>query len=461
MKPTGYEISWHPGHRPTHTLGGRQYTFKEMETLGVNDMLNDYNCYHWKIPVIVGVTPLTITAEELERLEALELKKHEWNGKEYTLYELMQLQNRYNRDLRKTFNALDAWSIIGDEDREDELSWRLDNQITRHVDMFRLIETTQARSTGSQPNNSVNDGLISVLNTLGVGGDSERTYFVVDRIEENFPFGGKFAVIENSDGYGTFDVHLSSFLNPQNVKEGDSIYFDSITQKYIVDEAGTAQIRAEIEERFWKLFKRDVPEPSVPPAETEVPEFIVPESDEEKNIGDLFQYNWNGEHVTIGFLKKVVEVSYALGISPDDLMAVMAWESWLNPAQTHLGGGSAVGLIQFTPISINELNRRNPGLDLTRNDLLNMSAVEQMEYVYLHLKPKSGQMKTLSDVYMAVLWPIAVGQPDDYVLWFKDSETTGGYYKANEGLDINNDGQITKAEATQRVIERRDFYGKK
>jgi len=72
IKPTGYEISWHAGHKPSHTFGGKQYTFEEMETLGINDMLDDYNCYHWKFPVIVGETESEYSEEELERLEALE-----------------------------------------------------------------------------------------------------------------------------------------------------------------------------------------------------------------------------------------------------------------------------------------------------------------------------------------------------------------------------------------------------
>ena len=56
-----------------------------------------------------------------------------------------------------------------------------------------------------------------------------------------------------------------------------------------------------------------------------------------------FQYYWIKEglpstpYVNSEFLLKVVEVSQIIQIDPDDLMAVMAFESWLNPGQKNQG----------------------------------------------------------------------------------------------------------------------------
>jgi len=97
---TGYEISWHAGHRPEHTFGGRQFTFEEMETQGIADMLDEPNCRHRKFPVIVGVTPPQYSEAELARFAELEQVKHEYRGKEYTLYELRQRLNRYIKKLK-------------------------------------------------------------------------------------------------------------------------------------------------------------------------------------------------------------------------------------------------------------------------------------------------------------------------------------------------------------------------
>lgn len=78
-----------------------------------------------------------------------------------------------------------------------------------------------------------------------------------------------------------------------------------------------------------------------------------------------------------------------------------------------------------------------------------MTAVQQLDFVRLYFKPYAGRLKTLSDTYMAVLWPAAIGRPDDAVLWDKASKPTT--YRQNAGLDANKDGAITKGEAAAKV----------
>jgi len=48
-------------------------------------------------------------------LEAAELVRHEWNGRQYTLYEMGQLRNRYNRQIKTNLNEATAWAIFGNE----------------------------------------------------------------------------------------------------------------------------------------------------------------------------------------------------------------------------------------------------------------------------------------------------------------------------------------------------------
>jgi hypothetical protein len=158
--------------------------------------------------------------------------------------------------------------------------------------------------------------------------------------------------------------------------------------------------------------------------------------------------NDSAEHVTYAFLKKTSDISDNLKINPDDLMAVMAFESNIDPG---MGGksSSAVGLIEFMPPAASQLGT-------TSEALLKMSAVEQLDYVYEFLKPYTGRMKNSGDIYMAVLWPSGLGKEDTHVLWNKNDYR----YKTNKGLDVNNDGTITRGEAVQKVIERRDAYEK-
>ena len=173
----------------------------------------------------------------------------------------------------------------------------------------------------------------------------------------------------------------------------------------------------------------------------------------ETRIIEQFEYNWLevSEHVTIEFLSRITEISKSLQINPDHLMHVIDFETGgtFSPSQRNIWGSGATGLIKFMPETAEFLGT-------TTDALTNMSAVEQLDFVYEHLKPHSGNMNTLNDVYMAVLWPIAVGRSDDSVLWREGS----GQYTANSSLDLNGDGVITKAEATQRVINHRNDFNR-
>ena len=188
-------------------------------------------------------------------------------------------------------------------------------------------------------------------------------------------------------------------------------------------------------------------------------EFYPAENSTQNNsVSNSFKYNWTGKCVTEEFKEKVLEISKKLKINPDDLMAVIAFESNFDPSARN-PASDATGLIQFIPSTAESLGT-------TVEELKNMSAIQQLDYVYEYLKTYSGRMNDIYDVYMAVFLPIAVGKDNNYVLGVKGSEecfpgtdlTKGKVYKNNSGLDINKDGIITKEEAVQRVIAKRNQY---
>src|SRR5690625_2303 len=148
-----------------------------------------------------------------------------------------------------------------------------------------------------------------------------------------------------------------------------------------------------------------------------------------------------GAKVDQDFRAKVREIAERLNFDPNWIMSVIAFEtgrSFLPSTRNRLSG--ATGLIQFIPSTAR-------GLGTTTQALANMTAVEQLEYVYKYFEPKASQIRNMADCYMQVLWPAAVGKPDDYVLW-----TAGSIeYTQNRGLDTNHDGTITKGEAAGRV----------
>ncbi len=153
-----------------------------------------------------------------------------------------------------------------------------------------------------------------------------------------------------------------------------------------------------------------------------------------------------GKKVSDEFCQRVREIADSLGTDPDYLMACMAFESGetFSASIKNAAGSGAVGLIQFMPSTAQALGT-------TTDELASMTAEEQLDYVEEYFKPSKDKLKSLDDVYMAILWPAAVGKPPDYVLFRKDDPDHPRRYRLNAGLDFNKDGIVTKAEAAGRV----------
>lgn len=151
-----------------------------------------------------------------------------------------------------------------------------------------------------------------------------------------------------------------------------------------------------------------------------------------------------GARVSPEFRKRVFWLADDLGISADDLMTCMAWESGrsFRPDVRNMAGSGATGLIQFMPKTARQLGT-------TTTALARMSPEDQLNYVWKYFRPYKGRLKSLGDLYMAILWPGGVGKPDSYVLWDKTTRPTT--YRQNAGLDGDRDGRITKGETVAKV----------
>jgi peptidoglycan hydrolase-like protein with peptidoglycan-binding domain len=149
------------------------------------------------------------------------------------------------------------------------------------------------------------------------------------------------------------------------------------------------------------------------------------------------------------FLRKTNKIATDLALpwdGTDTLMACMAFESGFSPTIQNGAGAPFYGLIQFGAAAAKDSGTTIPAL-------LKMSAEQQLDYVYNFFKPYKGKLKTLSDIYMRILLPTAVGKPEDYVL-FSEANTKSKAYLQNKGLDANRDGLITKAEAAAKVAQK-------
>ena len=72
------------------------------------------------------------------------------------------------------------------------------------------------------------------------------TVYTVDRIEENIA-----VLYDDEENESNVDVSLL----PENIKESDIIRFNPENGVYTIDTEKTAQVKADLEERFRKLFK--------------------------------------------------------------------------------------------------------------------------------------------------------------------------------------------------------------
>ncbi len=158
------------------------------------------------------------------------------------------------------------------------------------------------------------------------------------------------------------------------------------------------------------------------------------------------------------FAQHVAAVASRLRIRPEDLLAVMRFESGLRPDAIN-PTSHAVGLIQFLPSTAADLL----GLPASQPDrearavrtFAAMSADEQLAYVEAYFDRALGGRGTssLRDTYMAVLWPAAVGHDDSFVIARAGAASSGerSVYRQNAALDANGDGTITAGEAAAMV----------
>lgn len=131
------------------------------------------------------------------------------------------------------------------------------------------------------------------------------------------------------------------------------------------------------------------------------------------------------------FVTKVVKICDELRISPDWLMFVMWFESRLNPQAVNPISG-ATGLIQFMPSTARSLGTNTAVLKRMNN-------VQQLDYVLAYLRPYKGRMKTWVDVYLAVFYPRAMGNPNFVI-------TSDIIARQNKIFDLNKDLDISVKE---------------
>lgn len=99
-----FEVEWHAGARPTHSVWqGRVWTKEQLYSvcgLGTVTGLLGANCYHTYYPFFPGISQRNWSDDWLEEQNRKESKPKEFRGKEYTLYEAKQRQRQMETAMR-------------------------------------------------------------------------------------------------------------------------------------------------------------------------------------------------------------------------------------------------------------------------------------------------------------------------------------------------------------------------
>lgn len=149
-----------------------------------------------------------------------------------------------------------------------------------------------------------------------------------------------------------------------------------------------------------------------------------------------------GAKVSPLFCQRLVALCLRLDLVPDWLMACIAFETGRTfRADTVNRVSGATGLIQFMPSTAR-------GMGTTVEALARKTPEEQLDDVERYLREHgAAKVVTLADLYMTILWPKAVGRPDDEAIFVAGSSA----YAQNAALDIDKDHQVSKKEAAAYV----------
>ena len=120
----GYEVDWHSNPRPSHEfMQGKQFVVGKARTINgvhfdsfdeANERLQDYGCLHYKTPIICGISEPRYSPEELKRLNEQNARRYTIDGKEYSGYDITQMQRRLESSVRNEKTTRDLAKASGD-----------------------------------------------------------------------------------------------------------------------------------------------------------------------------------------------------------------------------------------------------------------------------------------------------------------------------------------------------------
>ena len=178
------------------------------------------------------------------------------------------------------------------------------------------------------------------------------------------------------------------------------------------------------------------------------------------------------------FYTKLIQIASNVGMSPEDILAVMVGESGLggganSGAKAYNPDGHATGIIQFMPNTLKGLGFASSTEDnkSVSDRFKKLSEIQQLDYVEKAIKSQQNMVgfrfKNATQYYIANFLPVALGFPGmkdgnpNAVIAEQNPKKTKHKnfsidferqtYKANSALDVDKDGKITYKDIDKRV----------
>jgi len=204
----GYEISYHSNPRPSHEeMGGRQYAIGKARTVNgvyypsfstVEGLLEEYNCLHFKFPILLGVSEPAYSNEQLRELKAKDKETFEFEGKQYTKYEASQMQRKIETKIRHLKDEEVIAKAAGNDDLRREVQGKINlltdkyAKLSKTCELPTKMERMQVKGfrsvkTEKLLTNNSNSGIINYYkgNGIIVAADSDIPDDVINKVVES------------------------------------------------------------------------------------------------------------------------------------------------------------------------------------------------------------------------------------------------------------------------------------
>lgn len=146
----GFEVNFSATCRPSHAfMEGRMFSYSGAKTIdGVTypdgtealARLNDYNCHHRKMDVILGVSEPRYNAAEIAEKNRKTSEVIEYNGKKKTRYEWQQQdQRRLEREIRKQKTTANMAKAAGDKQLVKDCNTRIKALKAKYNDLTERV----------------------------------------------------------------------------------------------------------------------------------------------------------------------------------------------------------------------------------------------------------------------------------------------------------------------------------